>query len=167
MLLIPPMIVPRRRKAPLYVRLFLIIDWLVIIGMLTLGRIFISSNPVSILTLPYWISVIIALLLNWQLIETESIADRTQYATIKLAICAVGPALFFLLPHILWMLGTIPAQGTASVFGLLLGTAGLIASIEHARKVLAVRLKKKKIDELVDFPALPDEDLTSDEGTQP
>ncbi len=72
---------------------------------------------------------------------------RSSGANIMLMVLALGIAMLYLLPYVLWVRRTVPNHGTASLFALILVGGAMFSAVPYYRWRFPARKKKKQPDE--------------------
>ncbi len=107
------------------------------------------NEPFTIINLrffTYWtnaLAAVIALLLVVGAIANildQKISTKQVRETLLLA---VGSAIFFLFPYLLWSQGTIPNYSTASIFGLLLGLSAAFGTGQYLKRRYPATIPEK------------------------
>jgi hypothetical protein len=90
-------------------------------------------------------------LFSWATIF-ESIKEKKPTALIHIIIIALGAAVLFLVPYVLWARGTVPRYSGAIPYSLLLSIASVLVGRMHLQRCYPELFKvkrKRKIAELL------------------
>jgi hypothetical protein len=144
--LLPPTLAFPLKKLSRPVVLGLVLGWILWLLMSLFSPLVFAGDLATLFSLPFWGGAFTGVLLDLGLIYSARTDEQDVTPLLMVVVFSLAIVVLTLLPFILWTRGTIPNQGTASTFSMILCIAGLVTSWIYLRQRFPRR--KRKNDEL-------------------